>query len=333
MNEIQYPLLVIGLATDDNVYTQNWTKSLDHYNIKYKLLGLGETFKGWLWRSKKYYNVLSQTNPNQIIVITDVYDVLFQSNADIILKTFHEIRDNTRVVFCVESGNWTVCTSLIDIIYPFRTDSKQQSPDSLRKRSFTSSDRLRKSQDNPSKFPIQYRERYKSINCGMIFGYADRLADIYKWIIDRGYDDDQIAISDYIKHHRDDVSFDKERILGFNLLTKPDLDGYELTDKGIRKFGDIHQRPCVVHYISLWDRLKINAYNIHIQTIKNGQQVKSGLGIGYALKKLGSNDEPIIYQVLISLITIISVIVSIVVITCCVVFLGPKKNFINKKSI
>ena len=85
-------ILVIGYANQENIYSQNWEKSLQKCHIRYALLGRNEKWKGWLTRTKSYLHVLTLSesddlfnntilgfDPNQqetIYVLIDVYDIL-----------------------------------------------------------------------------------------------------------------------------------------------------------------------------------------------------------------------------------------------------------------
>ena len=74
-------ILVVGYADQQNLYSQNWERSLQQSWIKYVLLGEGQKWKGWVTRINGYLEFLIRSgldklNKQTIYVLTDVYDLL-----------------------------------------------------------------------------------------------------------------------------------------------------------------------------------------------------------------------------------------------------------------
>ncbi len=69
-------LKVVGLATDINDNAKNWIKGVKTAGLRYKLLGVGHTFTGWKMRSKLYVDELEKDPDIDIVIFSDVYDVL-----------------------------------------------------------------------------------------------------------------------------------------------------------------------------------------------------------------------------------------------------------------
>jgi hypothetical protein len=94
-------LNVLTVATDSEGYFPVLKRQMDSNEINYKVLGYGEKWKGWIWRTNKMIRHLKKNYlPDDIIMIIDAYDVLFCGDKESIMKKYRSF--NTDVVFGVE---------------------------------------------------------------------------------------------------------------------------------------------------------------------------------------------------------------------------------------
>ena len=71
-------LNIISLATNYTNAVDNFIKSCKKNNIPCKIIGLNSKFKGWRWRMKMYINTLKNYHDDDIIILSDCYDVIIQ---------------------------------------------------------------------------------------------------------------------------------------------------------------------------------------------------------------------------------------------------------------
>lgn len=100
-------MYVIGVATsENNVGYRNYIKSVEKNRLTPLIMGLGEKWKKWVWRTEMYIRALEmrQDYPDEILAITDVYDVVFLGGLNHIKAKYLELtQDSRRVVFGMEN--------------------------------------------------------------------------------------------------------------------------------------------------------------------------------------------------------------------------------------
>jgi hypothetical protein len=157
---------------------ENFKRSLNKFNYPYVILGNGEKWEGWNWRTKKYLNYLLTLDDNHIVGFVDAYDVLALRDSSNILHTFLSFKKNIVVGAEWYCGSKENCISLNNWW----------------------SDRVR-----------AYRQH---VNCGFIMGYAKDLKEMYKQVIN--YSDDQYGISTYLETYQHLFALDVGSSLVYN---------------------------------------------------------------------------------------------------------------------
>lgn len=157
---------------------KNFEDSLKKFGWNYRILGLGQKWGGWVWRMKMYREALKKLHPDTKVILSDASDVIALKSPPM------NIDDNINIMV---SGN-NNCT--LGICKPI------------------------------TKF-IKLRNivgKKKFVNAGLIYGKAGKIIDMYSWIIEKGFTDDQLGICLYFEKNYTDLSLtiDSENRYFFN---------------------------------------------------------------------------------------------------------------------
>lgn len=181
-------LNVLGLATDNQWQVSNWVNSCKSNNCIPNIVGMGEQFKGWKWRTEKYLEFLDSRKNDEIILIMDVYDTLVVKDAKIILKKFKMM--NSNVVISVEECFVFTAEHLKNIGRPITYEEYKSMNKTF------------------SKY------NHISINAGLMMGYCKSLKKLLREnliFMNEILDDDQTGIwnmfLDYLQRKRHDIVF------------------------------------------------------------------------------------------------------------------------------
>jgi len=68
---------VVTLSTDEGSALDNWIFGAKKLGYDYTILGRGEKWGGWSWRTKKYIDAVKLLPHNSIVLIVDGNDILF----------------------------------------------------------------------------------------------------------------------------------------------------------------------------------------------------------------------------------------------------------------
>lgn len=157
---------VIGVATEFNACVANWTTSIVKNHGKPILLGLGNTWEGWPWRTSLYLSALRELPQNDVVLVTDVYDVLVLRDLRDLKADFK--RTGKRVLLNTEDSHSRIPESpekWADLFY--------------------------------AKYPDQPQRHFNTLNAGQVIGYVSDLIQFYEEVLEvmkkTGNDDDQDA--------------------------------------------------------------------------------------------------------------------------------------------
>lgn len=101
-------IICMGVATDSTHHGYKaYMASAKRFDIDVRVVGLGQKWQGWKWRTELYVNTLSTFPSDTIICITDVYDVLFNGTTSTMYETYMKLvqNDTSKVVFGMEKFN------------------------------------------------------------------------------------------------------------------------------------------------------------------------------------------------------------------------------------
>lgn len=109
-------MYAVGVATSNtNKGFKNYVKSARKHKMCISIIGMGCEWGGWKWRTDQYIKELEFMCPEDLVVITDVYDVVFTAGEQEIKSIYMKLTGGSRkVVFGMEdvcrancSGNVT----------------------------------------------------------------------------------------------------------------------------------------------------------------------------------------------------------------------------------
>lgn len=204
------PLLVLSYANKETNTSLNYKNSLKKWKYKFKVIGYGEKWEGFMTKIRAYHNFLSKLKKLHIVCITDCYDVLACGSPDELLRKYKKFKknvvistqDNCRDCNCIELKNWWKLNS-----------------------------------DRP------YVNRY--LNSGFIIGPSDKICNILKFMFDLHMTDDQLALCRYVEKYPDEVDLDLLcSLVGTIRFT---INRYDWK-KGRVIDTKTNIRPCFVHF-------------------------------------------------------------------------------------
>jgi len=70
----------------------NYKIALERLGYRYTILGVGQKWGGWIWRTKQYLEELEKMSDDQLIVLSDATDVLFIEPPALLVKKFLEMK-------------------------------------------------------------------------------------------------------------------------------------------------------------------------------------------------------------------------------------------------
>lgn len=170
------PLTVLTVNTDGGIGERNWELTLQNNGFDdddgdhlqggdvYEILGKGQAWKGFRWRTRKYLARLKQLRaqygPLHIVLTTDCLDVLFIRSQQDLLRAFHATKAD--VVISADHIQMVGCFS--------NSTSRGMAASILKKRLGDSEENL-------------------WVNAGLIMGYVDGMIRVYTRMLP--YEDDQ----------------------------------------------------------------------------------------------------------------------------------------------
>jgi hypothetical protein len=179
LDDLETPLVISycnKYKTENFENTKRFVNTLENNNWKYKIIGDGEIWKGFLNRMISYKEVLKTLHPNKIVVISDAHDVYCTRNSANFIQEFSKY--NRKIIVSMEM-----------FAEGFTTYFKEKEP----------------------YFQVTWLGEYfkyhnidpntiyrKFVNGGLIIGYAEELYKLYDWCISNNYTDDQKALGAYM---------------------------------------------------------------------------------------------------------------------------------------
>jgi hypothetical protein len=176
----------------DNAPTENtrfFIKTLERNGWNFKIIGEGETWKGYASKVNGYNNFLSSIDPDTIVILSDARDVLCVRSTKAFMEVFSSFR--TDFVVCME----LFCGGKPDVADDFV--HWQCAP-----------------LVNYWKYHnIRELPHRKFVNSGLIAGRASSILKWLQFTIENKYEDDQYALCQYINKHPERISVDSDAIL------------------------------------------------------------------------------------------------------------------------
>lgn len=113
---IDLNLTIITVATDEEGYLPVLRKQLEDRDIPFEIIGLGEKWGGWKWRTDQIIDYLKNNhNKDDIVMIVDGYDILIPGTKQDIMTKYKKFK--TDVVFGVEPCDSQNISKAIQKVY------------------------------------------------------------------------------------------------------------------------------------------------------------------------------------------------------------------------
>ncbi len=212
------------------------------------ILGENTEWKGWKTRMRAYRDHCASVDPNKVIILCDAFDVLcvrngaeFQSTFDSILQS-HE--NKVKQTDEIESNEHKEPNEFFE--YNLETEPRIESQlesqlepqlEPLQESKITI-DKITNDKAahkiivgvevgcDPNCFPpINYYHKKninewtvarRFLNGGLMAGHAGLLSKMWTWCLEKGFNDDQVALGHYTDSHHDDIILDLDSRLFFN---------------------------------------------------------------------------------------------------------------------
>lgn len=192
-NKEDEKIKIFTLGTSMNRELYNNISSLKQFNYNYEVIGIGEEWGGWIWRTKKYINCIKEHRnkygDNSIIIFIDGYDAFACSSPENLYEKFiNYIKDYPEcgIVSGLEKGV-VGCKMYGDI-------DKWWIYHGLDKNKY----------------------KHKTCNAGFVMGYCKDLQNLYEWIYDQEYDDDQVGLREYTNTYPNKIFYDINSVIIYN---------------------------------------------------------------------------------------------------------------------
>lgn len=166
---------VLSVSTTKNAGCANFCTSLQRAKIPYELLGVGEKWGGWRYRMQTYVNTLTTLPQDEIVLLSDADDMLcLRGTATELEEAF--LAFDKPIVVAAE----LTCNPMYNCVPVVNYWG-----------------------DTPP--PV-----FQYVNAGVVVGRANALAEMWQWILDQGYDDDQRGLGAYVNAHPSNVVLDSD---------------------------------------------------------------------------------------------------------------------------
>jgi len=202
------------VATALTTGVHNYTKTLHSFGYDYEHLALGEKWGGWRFRMKTYMDICKKEKPDEILILTDADDVLVTRKNDNLQTIFEKF--NKDIIVSSE----TVCltSTCKDIPNYWKKNGKE---------------------DSSCFF----------VNCGLMMGRAGELCTMWKWMLDQGFQDDQIALGHYVDSYPEKFHVDAYNELFYTVPRSTSVEIEWSKNELVSLIDPIDKRKCTPYFL------------------------------------------------------------------------------------
>ena len=213
----------------DNINSLLFKKTLDKNNWEYIFIGEGNNWNGVHDKIINYCETLKKLNPKKVVILSDARDVFCCRSPISLFNKVQNILNSNKIIisselYLIGHMNWTdeeVNEKLIN---------------------------------NPNFFwqgiPLKkYWEYYgikdipnrKYVNSGLILGSAEDLLKAFEWVLNKGFNDDQLGFAHYINEFPQNVYMDTEAEILHTSTYGVNCSGYnvEVSRKDAPSFSEL----------------------------------------------------------------------------------------------
>jgi hypothetical protein len=190
IHDINKPLLVSfesNLETNENAIF--FKKTLDNNNWEYVFMNTGPIFKDFSDRIQGYLSYLNTLPDEKIVILSDARDVLCCRSPFAFIEGLNDLNKNERKIvvstelFLIGHMNWT----------PAEMDEKIK----INPNYFYQGTVLNKYWEY-YKYDIPPDKKY--VNAGLLAGKVCQLREMFNWIHENDYNDDQLGLANYVNN-------------------------------------------------------------------------------------------------------------------------------------
>lgn len=98
----QEKIKILCVATRNSGYYEILQESCKKFNYELITLGWGQKWQGFIWKHKLYYQYLKTVKSNEIIMLSDAYDVVCLRHSQHLIKEFKNYK--TKILFGDQSA-------------------------------------------------------------------------------------------------------------------------------------------------------------------------------------------------------------------------------------
>jgi hypothetical protein len=183
-DDLSKPCVIMFDNKPDHEGTKYFEKTLSRNEWDYKIIGAGAKWESWRTRMEAYFKELETMNPKKIVVLSDARDVFCVRKSHTFINAFLTYKKPVVVsmeLFCFGREEFN----------PKRVGNCMTLESYWKHNKITP--------------PMR-----RFCNNGLVAGYAGDLKNIYKWMFDAGYTDDQFGLGNYIINFPDLIAADIE---------------------------------------------------------------------------------------------------------------------------
>lgn len=182
---------------DSNVNAQFYRDTLIQNKWEYEFIGNGEKWNGFITRIIAYQSFLRTLPAEKIVVLSDARDVMCcRSSCSFMNSILPILRENKIIasaeLFLLGRINWT-------------SDQMQEKGADF----FYNGTQLT---EYWTHFTPPHNASRKYVNAGLMIGKATHLLELFNWIVDNQFTDDQLGVAHYMNRFPHKVMLDYEAI-------------------------------------------------------------------------------------------------------------------------
>ncbi len=208
---------IINFATSNHVGLENLKLSISKAGgWEQIVIGMNVRWQGWITRMNAYKDFCqSLEDQNEIIVLSDAYDVLCIRNGNDFQEVYNQYA-NKKIIIGAEKG-----CAMVNCFPPEQYWFENN---------------------------IDKNEARRFVNNGLIAGPANKLAAMWTWAIENEFKDDQFAVGNYTDQFPQEIFLDKDILFFFN--DENATSEYELNEKdnSITIENKIVKFPFFIHF-------------------------------------------------------------------------------------
>jgi len=198
IDDLARPLLIsfeTNLETNEN--SQIFKQTLENNEWEYVFINNGTEFKGFTDKIEGYYSYLKTLPEEKIVILSDARDVLCCRSPTGFIKGFNILNKNERKII--------ISTELYLLGHMNWTEEEMDEKRKINPLYFYQGTLL-----------TNYWEYYKYeappdkkyVNSGLIAGKVSQLKEMFHWIIENKYTDDQLGVANYANHFPERITLD-----------------------------------------------------------------------------------------------------------------------------